>query len=52
MNEKSPTLKRDWAGFDVVVWPPIPPKATIVISRLQDIPWEFKKNHPNRMRSG
>jgi hypothetical protein len=30
MNEKSPTLKRDWASFDVVVWLPIPQRPRMI----------------------
>jgi hypothetical protein len=51
MNEKSPTLKRDWASFDVVVWLPIP-------LRPQMIEVEYSifrgssRNAPNQRGSG
>ena len=51
MNEKSPTLERDWACIDVRVWLPIPPKL-----RLLEVDYSIfrgsSRNAPNQRGLG
>jgi hypothetical protein len=46
MNDTSPTLKRDWASFDVVVWLPIPPRPQLILVDYRIFP-ESSRNDIN-----